>query len=171
MVKCLIWLFWTYLTLKLIQWVFGSRPRAWEPAPSFRQKLLRGEPILFAIAFALSVPTALASGWYLHRGYTRALEQSADCYGRLRAIDRLPEVRSRFDAYQVFQVVQGAEQGAAIAGQWLGLEPARVTRMLAQKMRFYGGRYAVLARRDDDPAEADEAAAIARCLREPPLNL
>ena len=171
MVKCITWLFWTYLTLKLIQWVFGSRPGVRDAPPTLRQRLLRGEPLLFAIAFALSVPTALLSSWYLHRSYSRSLEFATDCYGRLRALDQLPDIRRKFDAYEVDRVVQGAEGSAAISGQALDLEPAHITGKLAEKMRFHTGRYAALARAGDHQAQTVEAAAITRCLQQPLLGL
>jgi hypothetical protein len=171
MVKCIAWLFWTYLTLKLIQLVFGSRPGVDEAPVSIRRRLLRGEPILCAIAFALSVPAALLSSWYLHRGYERSLDFAADCYGRLRALDGLPDVRQRFDPFKVDEVIQRAEGSAAIAGQALDLEPARIHGMFAQKSRFHADRYAVLARQGGQHGRDGEAAAIARCLQQPLLNL
>ncbi len=171
MVKCIAWLFWTYLTLKLVQLVFGSPAGAGEALPTLRRKLLRGEPFLFAIAFALSVPAALLSSWYLHRGYTRSLDFAADCYGRLRALDGLPDIRRRFDPFKVDEVIQRAEGSAAIAGPALDLELARIHRMFAQKMRFHADRYAVLARQGGQHGRNGEAAAIARCLQQPLLNL
>jgi hypothetical protein len=171
MLKCLTWLVCTYLTLKFVQLAFGSRPGAWVAESPLRQRLLRGEPTLLAIAFALSVPTALLSSWYLHRGHTRSLEHTTDCYGRLRALDQLPAIRRQFDAYKVFQVAESSAQAATIAGQALDLQPARIALMLAQKQRFYTGHYAVLARQNGQKAQANEATAITRCLQEPLLNL
>ena len=169
MIKCLVWLGCTYLTLKFIQVVFVSWPVMSDAAPTLRQRLVRGEPILFSVAFALSVPTALANSWYLQRGYSRSLERSADCYGRLQALDQLPGLRVRYDPYAIFQTVEAAEQSAVIAGQALDLEPARIAGMLAQRIRFHTQRYAVLARRGQ--AQTVEVATITRCLREPFLNL
>ena len=164
MVKVVTWLLCTYLTLKLIQYVFGGQPGFRDVEPTFREKLLRGEPILFAVAFALSVPAALWSTWYFHRGYTRGLEVSTNCYGQLRALNQLPAVSTNFDPYTIYDGVGGAEQTARIAGDGLGLKPAVVSKLLADKVRLFSGRYALLARQSDRREIQDETAAIKHCL-------
>ena len=169
MVKAVTWLLCTYLALKLVQFIFGGRPDFREIEPGVREKLLRGEPILFAIAFVLTVPLALWSSWSFHRGYSRGFQVSTDCYGKLRALNELPGVGRKFDYWSIYQAAGGAEQVAAIAGEELDLEPAFVSKTLADKMRFYSGRYALLARQGDRRKIRDEVAAIERCFAEAPL--
>lgn len=171
MVKAITWLLCTYLVLKLIQFVFGGQPGFREIEPGFREKLLRGEPILFAVAFTLSVPTAIWSSRYLHRGYSRGFQLSTDCYGKLRALNELPDVRRRFDAWRIYEASGAAEHVAALAGQWLKLQPDVVSKTLTDKMRFYSRQYVLLARRGDRQKLRAEAAAVERCLNESPLSL
>ena len=110
MVKALQWLLCFYLMLKLIQYFLVARPGFGNVEPSFREKLLRGEPVLFIVACAISVPTALWSSWYFQRNYQRGLEHSADCYGKLGAVSHLRDVETEFDALQVFQSARTARQ-------------------------------------------------------------
>lgn len=126
MVKAAYWLLCTYLTLKLIQFVFGGRPGFRTIELGFRERLMRGEPILFAVAFALSVPTALWSSWFVHRGYSRAFRHATDCYGRLRALDELADVAKRADAYRVYNAVLGVRGAAFLAARSLDLTSAAV---------------------------------------------
>jgi hypothetical protein len=170
MVKAATWLLCTYVTFKLVQLVFGSRPRSPDHNPGFRDTLLRGEPLLFGIAFALSVPAALGSDWYLHRGYTRSFARSADCYGRLMALDALPAVRGRFDPYKVYQTIEGAEGSAALVAQSLDMGPALVRTALADRMRFYAKLYPGLARQADRRTIEREADAVRNCLTQPLMN-
>src|SRR5688500_14589781 len=83
MVKALQWLLCFYLMLKLIQYFLVARSGFGNVEPGFREKLLRGEPILFIVACAISVPPALWSTWYFQRSYERDFARSVDCYGRL----------------------------------------------------------------------------------------
>jgi len=171
MVKAVTWLLCTYLALKLVQYVFGGRRAFRDVEPRLRDTLLRGEPTLFAVAFALSVPTAFWSSWYLHRGYSRGFQLSTDCYGKLRALTELPDVRRRFDSWKIYEAAGGAGQVAALTGQWLKFQPGFVTKTLADKMRFYSGRYALLARQRDPRKNQDQVAAVERCLNESPPEL
>jgi hypothetical protein len=169
--KAVTWLLCTYLALKGVQYVFGGRPGFRDIEPTLREKLLRGEPVLFAIAFALSVPVALWSSWYFHRGYTRSLQASTDCYGQLRALNQLPGVARKFDAYSVYDAVGGAELMARIAGEGLELAPIVVSKTLADKTRLFSARYALLARQGDPRKIQDQAAAIEHCFDRKFLNL
>ena len=110
MVKALQWLLCFYLMLKLIQYFLVARAGFGNVEPSFREKLLRGEPVLFIVACAISVPTALWSSSYFQRNYQRGLEHSADCYGKLGAVSHLRDVETEFDALQVFQSARTARQ-------------------------------------------------------------
>jgi hypothetical protein len=112
----------------------------------------------------LSVPLALWSNWYIHRSSTRALEFSTDCYGKLRALSELPEAQARFDPYNVFEAGVAAESIAVDSGQWLKMNPALVTQALADKMRFYKHRYAILARHGSTKDINDETLALRRCV-------
>lgn len=171
MVKAAIWLLCAYLTLKLIQYFFGGRPGFDNVSLGFREKLVRGEPILFAVAFALSVPAALWSSWFLHRGYARAYEHATDCYGRLRALDALADVGKRVDAYQVYKAAVGAQGAAFLAARSLALTPAVVDEALTGKTGFYGRRYAGLSRQGDPREIRAQTGAVERCLNEPAIEL
>jgi len=164
MERAAIALFCTYLALKLIQFFFGGRPGFRDVEPSFGEKLRQGEPVLFAVAFGLSVPITVWSSWHNNRSSARFLEYSTDCYGRLRALNELPEVQAKFDPYSVFEAGVGAESVAVDAGQWLKVNPTFVTKALASKMRFYKDRYALLARQGSRQDIRDEMAALERCM-------
>jgi len=165
MVRAAIALLCTYLALKLFQFFFGGRPGFRDVEPSFVDKLRQGEPVLFAVAFGLSVPLVLWSNWYTYRSSTRALEYSTDCYGRLRALSELPQVQAKFDPYDIFEAGVGAESIAVDSGQWLKMNPALVTKGLADKMRLYKHRYANLARQGSRLDIRDETEALKRCVR------
>jgi len=169
MVKAITWLLCTYLVLKFVQFVFGGRSDFRDIEPSFRERLLRGEPILFAIAFALSVPTAIWSSWHLQRSYARGLERSIDCYGKLRALYHLPEIGRKYNSFAVLQIVDGREQVAFEAGKALRVGSGRISGMLAQKQRYYTSRYSVLARQGGPKDLRAEAVAVERCFRESPF--
>ena len=170
MVKALQWLLCFYLMLKLIQYFLVARPGFGNVEPSFREKLLRGEPVLFIVACAISVPTALWSSWYFQRNYQRGLEHSADCYGKLSALRHLRDVETEFDALQVFQSARTARQAVSVAAQSLELAPDDANRLMADKLRFYTRRYSTLTRQGDRQDMRAQAAAIERCVSEPGFN-
>jgi hypothetical protein len=167
MVKALQWLLCFYLMLKLIQYFLVARPGFGSDEPSLREKLVRGEPIVFIVACAISVPLALWSSWYFQRGYERGLEHSADCYGQLGALRHLRDIESEFDALQVFRSVRSARGAASLASQALDLAPGDADRLMAAKLRLYTQRYAAVTRHGDREAMRVQAAAIERCMRNP----
>ena len=167
MLKALQWLLCFYLMLKLIQYFLVARPGFGNDEPSFREKLLRGEPILFIVACAISVPPALWSSWYFPRSYQRDLERSADCYGKLGALRRLRDVETEFDALQVFRSVRTARQIVSHSAQSLELAPEDANRLMADKLRFYTRRYSTLTRQRDRQKLRAQAAAIERCMSNP----
>ena len=164
--KAVQWLLCTYLVLKLIQYFLAARPGFGTDEPTFREKLLRGEPILFIVACAISVPTALWSTWYFQRGYQRGLEHSADCYGQLRAVSHLRDVETEFDALDVFRTARVARREASLAARSLELTPADANRLMADKLHFYAGRYSTVTRQRDRREIRAQAGAIERCLRD-----
>ena len=166
MVKALQWLLCFYLMLKLIQYFFVAQPGFRNVEPSYREKLLRGEPIVFMVACAISVPPALWSSWYIPRGYQRGLERSADCYGKLGALIHLRDVETEFDALQVFRTVRTARQIVSDSAQSLELAPEDANRLMADKLRFYTRRYSNLTQQGDRQEIRAQAAAIERCLSE-----
>jgi len=165
-VKAAQWLFCFYLMLKLIQYFVVAQPGFRNVEPSFREKLLRGEPIVFIVACAISVPIALWSSWYIPRAYQRSLEHSADCYGKLGALIHLRDVETEFDALQVFRSVRTARQIVSHSAQSLELAPEDANRLMADKLRLYRQRYSTLTRQGDRREIRAHAAAIKRCLRE-----
>ena len=167
MVKAVQWLLCFYLMLKLIQYFFVAQPGFRSVEPSFRDKLLRGEPILFIVACAISVPIALWSSWYFPRGYQRDLEHSADCYGKLGALIHLRDVETEFDALQVFRSVRTARQSVWLAAEALELAPEDANRLMADKLRSYTRRYSTLTRQRDRQKLRAQAAAIERCMSNP----
>ena len=166
MVRALEWLLCFYLMLKLIQYFFVAQPGFRNVELSFRDKLLRGEPVLFIVACAISIPIALWSSWYFPRGYQRGLEHSADCYGKLGALIHLRDVETEFDALQVFRSVRTARQIVSHSAQSLELAPEDANRLMADKLRFYTRRYSTLTRQGDRQEIRAQAAAIERCLGE-----
>ena len=167
MVKALQWLLCFYLMLKIIQYFLVARPGFGNIEPSVREKLLRGEPTVFIVACAISVPIALWSSWYFHRGYERGLELSADCYGKLGALRHLRDVETQFDALQVFRSVRTARGSVSLAAQALDLAPGDANRLMAAQLRFYTRRYATLTRQGDRRKIRAQAAAIERCMSNP----
>jgi hypothetical protein len=166
MVKAVEWLLCAYLMLKLIQYFFVARPGfGTDDEPGVREKLLRGEPLVFIVAFAISVPPALWSSWYFQREYSRGFARSTDCYGRLSALVHLARVETRFDALQVYKTTKRANSSASLAAQWLELSPAFLEKALADKKSYYATRYASLSRQADRHAIGPEAGAIEGCLR------
>ena len=166
MVRALEWLLCFYLMLKLIQYFVVAQPGFRNVEPSFREKLLRGEPILFIVAFTISVPIALWSSWYIPRAYQRSLEHSADCYGKLGALRRLRDVETEFDALQVLRSVRTARQIVSRSAQSLELAPEDANRLMADKLRFYTRRYSTLTQQGDRQEIRAQSAAIERCLGE-----
>ena len=133
MVKAAQWLFFTYLLLKFLQYFFVARPGLADEEPGLRAKLRRGEPLVFIIAFALAVPAALLSAWYVQRGFERGMTHSADCYGRLSALRYLGAVEEEFDALQAFRTVRTAKGSVELAVRKLGLTPDRTNRLMAER--------------------------------------
>jgi hypothetical protein len=166
MVKALQWLLCFYLVLKFIQYFFVARPGFRNVEPSFRETLLRGEPTVFIVACAISVPPALWSSWYFPRGYQRGLEHSADCYGRLGALIHLRDVETQFDALQVFRSVRAARLSVSHFALSLELAPEDANRLMADKLRFYTRRYSTLTQQGDRREIRAQAAEIERCLSE-----
>ena len=116
-VKALQWLLCTYLVLKFLQYFFVGRSGFRATEPSFRDKLVRGEPLLFIVACAISVPTALWTSWYFQRGYEGGLARAADCYGKLSALNELDDVAHEFDALRVYRQVKAAAGATAMAAR------------------------------------------------------
>jgi hypothetical protein len=170
LVKSVTWLFWTYLTLKVIHLAFGRDPGVRDAPWTVRRRLLRGEPWLFAIAFLISVPAAVISVRYFHHAHQRGFAHAVGCYGRLRNLNALPHVRGRFDAFKVYDVIVSDEWAANEGGRWLGVDRGRIDHALTQQMRSYAERYSAVARRGP-AAEAAEIPAIEECLKYPGLYL
>ena len=127
-VKALQWLLCTYLVLKFLQYFFVGRSGFRATEPSFRDKLMRGEPLLFIVACAISVPTALWTSWYFQRGYEGGLARAADCYGKLSALNELDDVAHEFDALRVYRQVKAAAGATAMAARELERAPGYATR-------------------------------------------
>lgn len=170
MAKAAQWLLCTYLVLKFLQFFFVGRPGFGTVAPGFREKLLRGEPLLFVVACALAVPAALGSTWYFQRGYGRGLERSADCYGKLGALRYLGDVEYEFDALWVFRQIQAARGAVSHAARSLELAPDEADKLMAEKLDFYTERYSTLSRQGDREEIRAQAAAIRRCMSEPLIS-
>ena len=170
MVKAVQWLLCTYLALKLVQYFLVARPGFGNDEPRFRDKLLRGEPVVFLVACALAVPAALWSTWHFERGYQRGLERSADCYGRLRALRTLASLENEFDALRVFRSTRLARHSVSLAANSLGLTPVDADKLRADRLDFYTRRYAALSPHGDRPQMRAEAAAIESCMSAPMIN-
>ncbi|GAA0269369.1 hypothetical protein GCM10009127_06610 [Alteraurantiacibacter aestuarii] len=170
MAKALLWSLCTYLVLKFLQYFFVARPGFGTAEPTFRDKLLRGEPLLFIVACALAVPAALWSTWYFQRGFERGLEHSADCFGRVGALQSLGELEREFDPLRVSRGVQAARQSVFQAEEWLELTPDDAEKLMADKLNFYTRRYSTLSRQGDRREIRALAAAIERCLSEPLID-
>jgi hypothetical protein len=171
MVKAAYWSLCTYLVFKLIQYFFVARPGFQKDEPSVRQKLLRGEPIVFIVACVVTVPAVLGSIWYLQRGYERGLQHSADCYGKMGALPHLRAVEAQFDALQLFRSVRDARHAVLLAAQSLELAPDDADRLLAERLGFHTRRYSTVRRQDDRQAMRAVAIAIERCLSVPLISL
>lgn len=165
MLKAALWFLCVYLVLKLLQYFFVPAPGFGKAELSSRQKLLRGEPIVFLVACALSVPAALWSTSDVEEGYARRLAWSADCYGKLRALTHLGEIETTFDAMEVLKTIQYQERSASWAARSLELAPAAASRLMADKLEFYTRRYTTLSREGDHREIRAQAAAIERCIR------
>lgn len=171
MLKAAYWSLCTYLVLKLVQYFFVARPGFQKAEPSVRQKLIRGEPIVFIVACALAVSVVLGSRTYVQRGYERVLQHSADCYGRMSALPHLRDVEAQLDALQLFRSVRAARHAVLVAAQSLQLPASHADRLMAAKLRFYTRRYSTVARQVDRQTMRAEAAAIDRCLSVPLISL
>lgn len=171
MMKAVYWSLGTYLVFKLIQYLFVVRPGfRRESDPPFREKLLRGEPTVVLVACVIAISAAQGSSWYFQRGHERALQHTADCYGKLAALRHLRDVETEFDALEVFRSVRAARQAGSLAAQSLELAPDDADRQMADRLRFHAWRYATLTRQGDRQAMRAEAAAIERCMSEPLIN-
>lgn len=168
--KAAYWSLCTYLVFKLIQHFLVIRPGFGTAEPRLREKLLRGEPLVFIVACAIAIAAALGSSWYLEHGYQRGLHHAVDCYGRLGALRHLPDVETRFDALEVFRSVRAARQAASLAARSLELAPANADRLTAEKVRFYTRQYSTVTRQGDRQAMRTAEAAIGRCMSEPLIN-
>jgi len=164
MVKCLIWLFWAYLMLKLIHLGLGGRGGSRDAPLTIRERLLGGEPILFAVAFILSVPVPLAISWQLHRGYLHGFQLATDCYGRLAAAGALPGIGNKIDRYRLYQAADSAESLAKRAGQFMDFRRDLVTAALADTTRHY----AALTRTADPRKIVEQEAEVRRCFKKLP---
>ena len=165
MLKAALWFLCAYLVLKLLQYFFVPRAGFGTAEQSFRDKLLRGEPLLLLVACALSVPAALWTTSGVEDGHARRLEWSLDCYGKLRALTSLGEIESTFDALEVLKTIQFQERSASWAARSLGLAPAEASKRMADRLDFYTRRYTTLSRQGDQQEIRLQAAAIERCIR------
>jgi hypothetical protein len=170
MAKAAQWLLCAYLVLKFLQYFFVGRPGFGDTEPSFREKLLRGEPMLFIVACAIAVPTALGSSWYFQRGYGRGMQHSADCYGKVAALRNLGDVEAEFDGLKVYRFVQLARGAVSTAAESLELTPDDAHKLMADKLSFYTERYSTLSRQGNRQQIRAQAAAIERCMSEPLIN-
>ncbi len=170
MAKVALWLLCTYLVFKLIQYFFVARPGFETAEPSFGQKLLRGEPMVFLAACAISIPAALGTTWYLQRGYERGLARAADCYGRVGALSHLADAEKQFYGLRTYQAVEAARHAASLAAQQIEMAPAEVDKLLADRSSFYTERYSSLSRQGDHQAITAHAAAVERCMNEPLID-
>ena len=164
MLKAAQWLLCTYVVLKLLQYFFVGRPGFGLAEPGFRQKLLRGEPLLFVVAFALAVPAALWSSWYFQRVNERVMHSAADCYGRLGAMLSLTDVESGFPPLRVHRSFQMTEQAVRRAAGTVELTLDEADGLMAEKLGFYTRRYATLSPQGQRQEIRAQAGAIERCL-------
>jgi len=170
MVKVAQWLICTYLVLKFVQFFFVRTSGFRAAEASFRERILRGEPIVFIVACAISVPPALWSNWYFQRGFEGGLQHSTDCYGRLSALDNLGNTEMKFDPFRVARSIQVARQSVSLAARSLKPPPDDADKLMAEKSSFYTRRYATLSRQGDRREMRAEAAAIERCMSEPMIS-
>jgi hypothetical protein len=145
--------------LKLIHLALGGRP------PTIRERLLGGEPILFAVAFVLSVPVPLWMSWQLHRGYTHGFQLASDCYGRFAAVSALPGTKTKIDPLRLYQAADSAESLAKRAGELLGFRRDVVTAALSNKTHLYTRRYAALTRAGAPRKAFEQEAEVRHCFK------
>jgi hypothetical protein len=162
MVKFLSWLLWTYALLKLIHLVLSRRPS--DRQPTIRERLSSGEPILFTVAFVLSVPVPMLISWQLHRGYTQGLEQATDCYGKIAAASALPSVKNNVGPWRLYEAADRADALAGRAGALLAFEHAAVKKALSNKKQLYARRFAAPAAADTGKSLQAEAE-VRQCLK------
>ncbi len=120
----------------------------------------------FVVACALSVPAVLWSTRHFEDGYARALEHSADCYGKLRALTHLGQIETTFDALEVLKTIQFEEWSVSRAAESLELPPAEASKLMADRLDFYTRRYTTLSQQGDQREIRVQAAAIERCMHE-----
>jgi hypothetical protein len=164
-VKYFTWLFWTYAILKLIHLVLGSRGGADVRRVTVRERLVGGEPILFAVAFVLCVPVPLWIRSQLHRGYTHGFQLATDCYGRFAAGSALPSIRDKMGSWSLYEAAEGAESLAKLTGQLLNFIDQAVTVALSHKTHLYERQYAALAQTRDIRKVSEEQAGVRHCFK------
>jgi len=165
MAKYLVWLFWAYVALKLIHLMLGRGSGSDGGPLTIRERVVGGEPILFAVAFLLSVPVPMWISGQLHRGYAQGFQRATDCYGRFAAGSALPGIRNEFDRYRLYQGVDGAESLAQRAGQLLDLKHDVVTAVLANKTHLFARRYAALTRAGEPRQVIEQEEAVRHCFK------
>ena len=164
MVKYLTWLFWAYVMLKLIHVVLGGRGGADAP-PTLRERLLGGEPMLFAAAFVMSVLVPLWVSSQLHRGYTQGFQLATDCYGRIAASSAVPGIRDKIGPWRLYEASDRAQSLAKLTGQLLDVKHDLVTAALSDRAHLYARRYAAVARMDDSRKDSGPEAEVRHCFK------
>lgn len=165
MVRYLAWLLGTYVMLKLIHVVLGGRAGIDDAPPRLRQRLLGGEPALFAAAFLMSVPVPLLIKAQLHRGYARGFQLATDCYGRIAASRAVPRIRDKIGPWKLYEASDRAQSLARLTGQLLDFKHDIVTAALSNKTHLYARRYAALTWAENSQGGFEQEAAVRSCFK------
>jgi hypothetical protein len=163
----LLWLGITYAAFKFAGMVLAKRRDFDQAEISLRDRLRAGEPGLFLAAVLVSVPLVLSMSAYSRRTFTGYYRNSITCYGRIKALANLPEVRANVDGFSVYESVQGYKVTAFRMGAELGMRRDAVSTALAQQTASFGRAYGVLRKQELRQRMKVEIDRTLRCVHPP----
>jgi hypothetical protein len=112
------------------------------PAPTFRDMLRAGEPMLLIAALSISLLATMYLDWWFHRLGEREYVHARGCYVQLKAVKRLPREQTRLDPFDVEEQAGIYRWTGEKHGAWLGWGEDAMRRDFERATRSYLARHA-----------------------------
>jgi hypothetical protein len=165
MLNALAWTFGLYLAIKFCHLIASPSSGYGETESTIATKIRAGEPMLLIGTLAVSATIIVFTTWWSHRFAENQYRHASDCYAKMSAAARLPNMPASLGGFQAVEAVRGYRKSAVIHGGQLGIRRDVIDKKLEQARDAYSKLYADLAAKNARPAIVASLVDLDRCLR------